>query len=276
MPLPFALNHIVAPRRDVGAFFALARELGIAEVEIRNDLPGVALQDGTPANAVRDAAQAAGIVILSVNALQRFNEWNPTRKAEAEALAAYAAACGARALVMCPVNATADARGEQQRLDDLREALAALRPILTAHGLTGLVEPLGFAESSLRRKRVAVDAIDAVGGGEVFRVLHDTFHHFLSGETQIFPARTGLVHISGVENRALPHDRIRDPNRVLVGLADVMGNVGQIAALLRGGYAGPFSFEPFSKAVHDLPDIAAALRDSMASIEPSVAAPASL
>lgn len=269
----FALNHIAAPRRDVFAFFALAAELGLLEVEIRNDLPGVALGDGTPADAVRDAAASAGVVILSINALQRFNEWNPTRKAEAEALAAYAAACGAKALVMCPVNSTADARGERQRGDDLREALTALRPILAAHRLHGLVEPLGFAESSLRSKRVALDAIDAVGGGEVFRVVHDTFHHFLAGETEIFPARTGLVHISGVEDRALPHDRIRDPNRVLVGPADIMDNVGQMAALLRGGYAGPFSFEPFSPAVHDLPDLATALRASMATVAAAVAAP---
>ena len=272
MPPSFALNHIAAPRRDVAAFFALARELGIMEVELRNDLPGVPMQDGTSAAAVRDAAQAAGVVILSINALQRFNQWNPARAAEAEAIADYAAACGARALVMCPVNSTADVRGEPQRADDLRESLTSLRPILAAHGLTGLVEPLGFAESSLRRKRAAVDAIDAVGGGETFRLVHDTFHHFLSGETEIFALRTGLVHISGVEDRALPHDRIRDPHRVLGGPDDIMDNVGQIAALRRGGYAGPFSFEPFSRSVQDLPDVAASLRASMASITASVAA----
>lgn len=274
MSLPFALNHIASPRRDVAACFALAKELGIADVEIRNDLPGVATQDGTPAATVRDAAAAAGVGILSINALQRFNQWNPTRAAEAEALAVYAAGCGARAVVMCPVNSTADVRGDGQRGDDLREALAALRPILAAHGVVGLVEPLGFAESSLRLKRVAVEAIDAVGGGEVFRVLHDTFHHFLSGEAELFPARTGLVHISGVDDPTLPRDRIRDSNRVLVGPADVTGNVGQIAALRRGGYSGPFSFEPFSRAVHDLPDIAAALRASMAAVEAGVAAAA--
>ena len=271
MTLPFALNHIAAPRRDVAGFFALARELGIAEVEIRNDLPGTAIQDGTLAAVVRDAAKASGVTILSINALQRFNEWNATRASEAELLADYAFACGARALVMCPVNSADDARNEAQRADDLREALAALRPILAARRLTGLVEPLGFAESSLRRKRDAVDAIDAVGGGQAFRVLHDTFHHFLAGETEIFPDRTGLVHISGVEDRALAHGQIRDMHRVLVGPADILGNFGQILALRRGGYGGPFSFEPFSPAVHDLADVAAALRSSMAMLEVGLA-----
>ena len=267
MALAFALNHIAAPRRDAAGFFALARDLGIAEVEIRNDLPGVAIQDGTLARVVRDAARAAGVAILSINALQRFDEWSPVRATEAEELADYAAACGARALVLCPVNSTADTRDETRRADDLREALAALEPFLAARHLTGLIEPLGFAESSLRRKRDAVDAIDAVGGGETFRVLHDTFHHFLAGEAEFFPDRTGLVHISGVEDRRLAHGAIRDAHRVLVGPADIMGNIGQIAALRRGGYAGPFSFEPFSPAVHDLVDVASALRSSMAMLE---------
>ena len=271
-PLTFALNHIAAPRRDVAAFFALSRELGITEVEIRNDLAGVPLQDGTPAAVVREAAQAAGVTILSINALQRFNEWDETRADEAEELAAYAAACGARALVMCPVNSTTDTRSAHRHVADLREALTALQPILTAHHLTGLVEPLGFEESSLRLKRTAIDAIDAVGAASTFRVLHDTFHHFLAGETEIFPTRTGLVHISGVEDRTLDHNRIRDAHRVLVGPADLMDNVGQIAALLEGGYAGPFSFEPFSGEVHAMSDIAAALRASMAAIQDTFAA----
>lgn len=274
MSIRFALNHIAAPHRDVARFFALARELGLTEVEIRNDLPGVALADGTPAVTVRDAARAAGITILSINALQRFNEWNAKRAAEAEQLATYAAESGALALVMCPVNSTEDLRGPDQRVADLREALAALRPIFQAHRLTGLVEPLGFEESSLRLKRTAIDAIDAVGGADVLRVLHDTFHHFLAGETEIFPARTGLVHISGVEDRSLMHNAIRDAHRILVGPDDVMDNLGQIAALRRGGYAGPFSFEPFSSAVHDLADIAGALRASMRTIQEAEQAPA--
>ena len=42
-----------------------------------------------------------------------------------------------------------------------------------------------------------------------------------------------------------------------------MGNPGQIRALRTGGYAGPFSFEPFAESVHQLSDPTGALRDSM-------------
>jgi 2-keto-myo-inositol isomerase len=186
-------------------------------------------------------------------------------------LAAYARDCGARALVMCPVNSREDTRGAMQRVDDLRRSLVALMPILGDHGILGLVEPLGFAESSLRLKRVAVEAIDAVGGGAVFRLVHDTFHHFLAGETELFPERTGLVHISGVEDRSLPHDAIRDAHRVLVGPGDLTDNVGQIEALRAGGYRGPFSFEPFAESVQTLRDQAGALRASMAFVRQGLA-----
>ena len=39
----FALNHIVAPQWSFPAFAELAQSLGVAGVEIRNDLPGVAM-----------------------------------------------------------------------------------------------------------------------------------------------------------------------------------------------------------------------------------------
>jgi 2-keto-myo-inositol isomerase len=266
MTVSFALNHIVAPGRDFAGFARLSRALGITDVEIRNDLAGVALQDGTPAATVRAEAADAGVTILTINALQRFEDWNDTRAAEAETLAAYAQACGARALVMCPTNSHGDARNAGERAADLRRALAGLRPILHAHGLTGLMEPLGFEECALRLKRLAVDAIDDVGGRDTFAVMHDTFHHYLSGETEFFPTRTGLVHISGVEDTSLKLAEIRDAHRVLVGPADIMDNVGQIRTLLAGGYKGPFSFEPFSAEVHALADVAAALCDSMALI----------
>ena len=41
----------------------------------------------------------------------------------------------------------------------------------------------------------------------------------------------------------------------------MMDNTGQVRALLAGGYAGPFSLEPFSPTVHALPDPAGAIRE---------------
>ena len=44
---------------------------------------------------------------------------------------------------------------------------------------------------------------------------------------------------------------------------DRLGNIAQIQALLRGGYTGFLSFEPFAPEVHGLADPAEALRRSM-------------
>jgi 2-keto-myo-inositol isomerase len=268
--LRFALNHIVAPRKSFAELVALARALGLDQVEIRNDLEGVPLQDGTPPERLRDEAAAGGVRILSINALQRFNEWSDARAAEARALARYARSCGARALVLCPVNDNGYRRTETERQEQLRAALRALAPILAEAGIIGLVEPLGFAESSLRLKGDALEAIDDIDEAERFRLVHDTFHHYLAGEVRMFPERTGLVHISGVDDASLPLDRLRDEHRVLVGPDDILGNIGQIIGLMEG-YSGPFSFEPFAASVHASPDIEGALEASMHLIDRDLA-----
>ncbi|HEX9903436.1 MAG TPA: TIM barrel protein [Propylenella sp.] len=264
MRLRFALNHMVAPRASAEALFGMAAELGLDAVEIRNDLAATAIADGTDAAVIRAGAAKHGVRILSINALQRFNDWTSERAAEAQALADYAAASGAESLVLCPVNDWRFRPGERARLDGLRRALSELGAILRGRGIIGLVEPLGFAECSLRSKREAVEAIDATGGGETFRLVHDTFHHALAGESAVFPERTGLVHISGVEENDLPFSGMRDRHRVLVGQHDRLDNVGQIRGLIKGGYSGFFSFEPFAESVHALAEVHSALRQSAA------------
>jgi 2-keto-myo-inositol isomerase len=260
--LELALNHIATAQLRLIPFLDLARSLGVRKVEIRNDLPGVEIADGTQPATVRREAEARGIEILTINALYPFDVWTPERVERADYLAGYAAACGAKALVLCPLNTVEDARSPSERAADLRSALAGLKPILERHGIMGLVEPLGFPESALRTKRAAVDAIDELGAGDRFQILHDTFHHYLAGEKELFPERTGLVHISGVEDTSLAIDKTRDEHRVLVGPADLIDNIGQIRALHTGDYAGPFSLEPFSPAVHALADPAGAIRQS--------------
>jgi 2-keto-myo-inositol isomerase len=266
----FALNHMAAPRLRLDEFFALTQKLGITEVEIRNDLTGNAILDGTPPATVKAAAEAAGITIISINALQRFNEWTPAREAEAIQLADYARDCGARALVLVPKNdGTGRANGERQ--GNLRVALKALAPLLQSRGLIGLVEPLGFEICSLRLKSEAAEAIKAIGGQGVFRLVHDTFHHHLAGEADIFPDMTGLIHISGVSDRSVSVPDMRDSHRVLVDAADRLDNIGQIRAMTAAGYTGPLSFEPFSAEVHALASAEPALRASIDFIRSGVA-----
>jgi 2-keto-myo-inositol isomerase len=255
----FAINHITAPKLPLDEFFALARPLGITEVEIRNDLPDIV---GTvKPETVRQAAEAAGVTIISINALYPFNVWTGDVPQRALALADYAAASGAKALVMCPLN-----DGTKVSFDDLVSALKEMKPILADRGLTGLVEPLGFPISSLRTKREAVAAIDAAGGDGVYKLVHDTFHHHLADETEFFPERTGLVHISGVIDPTVAVDDMLDAHRVLVDAEDRLENVAQIKTLIAAGFDGPYSFEPFAEEVHALADPETAVRESIAYI----------
>ncbi len=266
----FSLNHMVAPRLDHAAFFDLARKLGLANVEIRNDLDGVALADGTPAADVGAAAKSRGLRVLTINALQRFNIWDDARAAEAAAMIAQCAASGSEALVLCPVNDVDYRPSAAERRAALLKALNGLKPMLSAAGIRGFVEPLGFAECSLRYKEEAIDAIEAVDG-DTFRVVHDTFHHFVAGETRTFPRMTGLVHISGVTDPAATAATMRDPHRVLVDANDRIGNIEQLRALRAGGYGGPASFEPFAVSVHASPTIEADLRASLAYVRAGLA-----
>ncbi|RYC31877.1 xylose isomerase [Lichenibacterium minor] len=273
--IDFALNHMAAPRLGLADFFALARSLGVSAVEIRNDIAGTAIADGTPPGDVERMADRAGLAIASINALALFDDWTAERAAQAGALIDYAAACGAGGIVLCPRNdaASAAASGDE-RAAALREALAALKPMLERAGIAGFVEPLGFAGCALRSKRAAVEAIRDVDGAKAFALVHDTFHHHLAGEGELFPEMTGLVHVSGVVDASIGADGLRDAHRVLVDAGDVLDTVGQVRALGAGGYRGPVSFEPFAPEVHRSPDIQAALRDSMAFISGGVARPA--
>lgn len=258
----FALNHMAAPQLALADFFTLAQRLNITDVEIRNDIAGQAILDGTPAAPVRAAAKDAGVNIITINALQRFNEWTPARAEEAKALADYAQACGSAALILVPTN-DGSGREDGVRQANLWRALQGLQPILDAAGVIGLVEPLGFAVCSLSSKREAAEGIAAIGGQKTFRITHDTFHHHLAGEPDIFPELTGLVHISGVEDKTLTVGDMRDAHRVLVGPADRLGNVDQLRALLAAGYVGPVSFEPFAEELRHLADPAKAIGGSM-------------
>ena len=262
LSLDFAINHMSAPQLMLADFLSFARGLQAPRVEIRNDIAGNAILDGTTAQEVRRLAAENDVAIISINALQQFNHWSATRANEAEALAAYCAESGAKALVLVADN-TGQGIDSDVRVENAVEALHGLLPILRRFGIVGLVECLGFETCSLRSKKEAVAAIDRVNGRDVFRLTHDTFHHHLAGEPDLFPELTGLVHISGVDDPTVAVGDMRDGHRVLVGPGDRLDNIGQIAALRRGGYRGPLSFEPFAEELRHLADPAAAVRKSM-------------
>lgn len=257
----FALNHMTVAKVDYRSLLDIASELGFVGVEVRNDLPQ-ALFDGMDPAAAGDLARAKGLRLLAVAEVKRFNDWSDTKAAEALALMQIARAAGAEAVSLIPRNDNLG-MGNGERQAALRVALKALKPMLEDHGLTGMVEPLGFETCALRYKAEAVEAIEAIGGTGRFKLVHDTFHHTLAHSGPLFPEHTGIVHISGVTDQMVPVGQMTDAHRVLVDRADRLGNVEQLAALASLGWTGPVSFEAFSPEVHrsatPKPDLSASI-----------------
>jgi 2-keto-myo-inositol isomerase len=256
----FALNHMTAARVTYAALLDLAAGLGCIGVEVRNDLPQPLFDGLDPAQA-GELARERGLRLLAVAEVKRFNDWSPDKAAEALALMKIAKAAGAEAVSLIPRNDN-QGMGNGERQAALRVALKALKPMLEDHGLTGMIEPLGFEICALRLKSEAVEGIEAVGGTGRFKLVHDTFHHTLAHGGALFPGHTGIVHVSGVVDQGVGISDMRDPHRVLVTAGDRLGNVEQIAALTAAGWTGPVSTEAFSPDVHAYADPSAELAKS--------------
>ncbi|MET3622512.1 putative xylose isomerase-like sugar epimerase [Burkholderia ambifaria] len=76
----FSLNRMSAPRLPLDRYVALCRRLGVDSIEIRNDVDGVEITDGTPASAVRATAEAGGVTILTINGCSASSNGMPSAR----------------------------------------------------------------------------------------------------------------------------------------------------------------------------------------------------
>jgi 2-keto-myo-inositol isomerase len=258
--IQFALNHMTVAQLSYRDLLELAADLGCVGVEVRNDLARP-LFDGMSPSDAGALAREKGLRLLAVAEVKRFNDWSDAKAAEALALMKIAQAAGAEAVSLIPRNDN-QGMGNGERQAALRVALKSLRPMLEDHGLTGMVEPLGFEICALRHKAEAAEAIDAIGARGRFKLVHDTFHHTLAGGGAFYPDHTGIVHVSGVVDPGVSVGQMQDAHRVLVTRGDRLGNVEQIAALAALGWQGPVSFEAFAPEVHQYADPKAELSAS--------------
>ncbi|MQY76781.1 MAG: TIM barrel protein [Spirochaeta sp.] len=253
-----SLNRIICPSLELEDFFKLTAELGLNKVELRNDLPGRGIIDGKTPLEVNDLCRKYNIRILTINALQKFNLAKNRSMAtdELKQLIDLALAINCPAIVLCPNNDTEDPRDPETIFKETAAALKSFAPLFEESGMRGYVEPLGFAESSTSSLITAMQAIQESGSPN-YRLVHDTFHHYLGPDNLDELKRdydisyTGIVHMSGVES-SIPRLKFRDEHRVMITAADRMKNLDQIAWLQKCGYRGDFSFEPFAREVQNL------------------------
>lgn len=265
----FCLNRMISPSLDLENFFRLSRDVGLTAVELRNDLPGGRILDAISPQQVRALADDYQVRILTINAVQKFNLGTVLDDvySDVQELIRRAGAIDCKAIVLCPDNDPDDGRTSDRCYRDTVAALKRIGPLLGNAGIKGFVEPFGFSECSLRSKETAIQAIRE-SGQDVYRIVHDTFHHFLGPDEKVFPAETGIVHMSGVESD-IDQAQFKDDHRILIGPKDVMDNQAQIRELEAQGYSGFYSFEPFSPNVQQMSikELSKALDESLELIQ---------
>jgi 2-keto-myo-inositol isomerase len=264
--IQFAMNRTCAPQLSLPDFINLAKGAGIDAIEIRNDIPEREFLDGTEPAVIMDQLHAADMRIASVNALQRFNEWTSAREAEAKKLMTYAAALGAPGVVLCPVHNPDHGWSLAEAEKNLRSGLKMLRPILQDLGLKGYVEPLGMTGSTMKMQGMAVAAISDIDGWDAYQLCYDTFQFFRCGDTELFPERIGLAHMSGITRIDLQSGELTEPDRVLIEDVDRVENLRQLRTLKLSGYDGFVSIEPFNLEVQQSPRLQDELRSSFARV----------
>nr|WP_256368378.1 TIM barrel protein [Mangrovicoccus sp. HB161399] len=254
------MNQKTARNLAYEAFLDLAARLDCVGVEPRDDL-GRPMFDGIAPDLAGRMARDRGLRLLGVSEVYGFNVWDAAREAEICALRDLAEAAGAETLSLIPC---VDGR----EVLPLEEAMARIAPLFEGAAVRPLIEPIGFVTSSLRTKRPLIEAMARIGG---FGMVHDTFQHVISGQAELFPAQTSMVHISGISDPEAALDDADDARRLLVEAQDRCGNATQVRAFLDGGYAGAFSFECTTAEVWDRPDLEAAIRASFELIEAAAA-----
>ena len=251
----FALNHIIAPRRGSGGLLRArgrARDRGGRDPQRprRQCHPrrhagrgGSARWPRRPACGSCRSTRCSG---STTGGAERANE--------ALALADYAAACGAEALVLVPSN---DGTPPDRLHAGARGAGAdpGARAAGRAGRAAGLCDLRGAAE---------------VGGGggdrrvmasDVFRITHDTFHHHLAGEEALFPdADRARAYLRRRRSRRCASAEMRDAHRVLVDRGGPAGQCRADPRALRGGLRRLPVVRAVRRGGADLADPAEAIR----------------
>ncbi len=240
--ISFALNQILFPDAPFENFISFSKKLNVKAIEIRNDIKTNLIEENDPIK-IKNLCEENSIKILSINALQKFNIWNKDREKELISLCKYADKANINSIVLVPLN-DGSINSHEEQIQLLEHSLINILKIFNDFKVFGLVEPLGFSHSSLRFKSLVVKLINDFQSNKL-KILHDTFHHFLSGEDEFFPSLTGLVHISGVSNM-FKNIKLDDDHRSIIDDNDILHNINQIKKICNSNYQGFFSMEPFS------------------------------
>ena len=80
----------------------------------------------------------------------------------------------------------------------LRAVVAEIAPMLAGTSVVALLEPIGFANCSMKFQREATAAIESLNLDDRFGIVHDTFQHSLAKDEDVLVSHIRMVHISGI------------------------------------------------------------------------------
>lgn len=232
---------IMTTRTD--AFLEVARDAGYVGVEIRAErllAPDAAAELHAMAALVREGE------VWSLNGIQiRIDEKGRLRRDLLEAdLPPRLSVCrAARARYLLVVPPRIDAVDGEHALHGITEGLARIRDAAASIGVRAAFEFLGFADCPIDSPELAVRVADAVPGTDL---VIDSCHWHASGSKALdgFPLeRLAMVHLNDAP--AKPPRQVEDADRLLPGLG-VIRLPELVAALVAGGYTGPWSLETFN------------------------------
>ncbi|MCX0279517.1 sugar phosphate isomerase/epimerase family protein [Bombilactobacillus mellis] len=252
----FCLNRKAAPAITLDKTIPLVANLGIKNIELRNDLYGApdntTILDHLPDTKVKQLLDDNNVAIETINAVGNMDsrEMIDTNLQSLKQMLEMTKNLNLRNIVFCPVRSQDDQRSAQQRQDEAVANVQDYSQLLKQYNVNGLIEPLGFLDGTLRFPWEGQAVIDKAGVDN-FKLVADTFHYYLANVTEtefhnkVDVSYIGLVHLSSVLDHK-EREKLDDQDRYMLDEHDIMDSVQIAHNIETAGYQGLYAFEPFS------------------------------
>lgn len=252
----FCLNRKAAPSIKLDKTVKLVKGLGVPNIELRNDLYGAPdnsqILDGFSNAEAKDMISSNNINVETINAVGNMDKGSMLQEnlKSLKEMLDMTKGLDLKNIIFCPVRSTEDKRSAAERKSEAIANVKKYSKVLKEYNVNGLIEPLGFTDSTLRTPWEAQDIIKE-SGVDNFKLVADTFHYYLANVTpQLFKEKVdvnyiGLVHLSSVFGNK-KREELDDQDRYMLGDADIMKSAELAQMFEESGYKGLYAFEPFS------------------------------
>lgn len=255
----FCINRCCAGGLSLEDFIKLANDVGVNNIELRTDIhKGSTVLDDMPIDRFNELQRMYNVHVANISAEFNLDDRSNLNEKliEVTKLAKLGQRIGAKHILFTPIRNADDIRTDAQKFDDLVYNLRIFSDILGSVGVNGLVEPLGFGDSSLRFPWIAQRVLQEADAKN-FKLIADTFHYYKAGITKedfdnkIDVSRVGLIHLSAIPAKKSPEEA-DDADRYFIhgDNNDVMESIKMADWFKNSTYCGLYSFEPCAPEIN--------------------------